>query len=84
MDAASSSATNNQYVKIELKFINRYRDTWPAGIACLSGGILDLKPLVTHVYPLEDAVDALHFAADPKNGSIKIQIVDQGEEDALP
>ncbi|KAM0450083.1 hypothetical protein ACHAO4_006966 [Trichoderma viride] len=70
--------------EIQLKFINRYRDTWPAGIACLSGGILDLKPLVTHVYPLEDAVDALHFAADPKNGSIKIQIVDQVEEDALP
>lgn len=76
-------ATNNPYVKIELKFINRYRDTWPAGIACLSGGILDLKPLVTHVYPLEDAVNALHLAADPKNGSIKIHIVDEEEEDAL-
>lgn len=69
--------------EIELKFINRYRDTWPAGIACLSGGILDLKPLVTHVYPLEDAVDALHLAADPKNGSIKIHIVDRIDEDAL-
>lgn len=77
-------ATNNQHVQIELKFINRYRDTWPAGMACLSGGLVDLKPLVTHVYPLEDAVDALHLAADPKNGSIKIQIVDEVEEDALP
>jgi L-iditol 2-dehydrogenase len=76
--------TNNRDGKIELKFINRYRDTWPAGIACLSGGILDLKPLVTHVYPLEDAVNALHLAADPKNGSIKIQIVDEVEEHALP
>lgn len=79
----SGLATNDQYVKIQLKFINRYRDTWPAGIACLSGGILDLKPLVTHVYPLEDAVDALHLAADPKNGSIKIQIVDEVEEHVL-
>ncbi|PTB38815.1 uncharacterized protein TrAFT101_006844 [Trichoderma asperellum] len=69
--------------EIKLKFINRYRDTWPAGIACLGGGILDLKPLVTHVYPLEGAIDALHFAADPKNGSIKIQIVDEVEEYAL-
>ncbi|EHK27096.1 uncharacterized protein TRIVIDRAFT_33625 [Trichoderma virens Gv29-8] len=70
--------------EIELKFINRYRDTWPAGIACLSGGILDLKPLVTHVYPLEDAIDALHLAADPRNGSIKIQIVDEADENAMP
>ncbi|KAL6803080.1 GroES-like protein [Trichoderma sp. SZMC 28013] len=69
--------------EIELKFINRYRDTWPAGIACLSGGILDLKPLVTHVYPLEDAMDALHLAADPRNGSIKIQIVDEASENAI-
>ncbi|KAH0522557.1 hypothetical protein TsFJ059_006383 [Trichoderma semiorbis] len=69
--------------EIELKFINRYRDTWPAGIACLSGGILDLKPLVTHVYPLEDAMDALHLAANPRNGSIKIQIVDEANENAI-
>lgn len=82
--AMSGSATNSHYVKVELKFTNRYRDTWPAGIACLGGGILDLKPLVAHVYPLEDAVDALHLAVDPKNKSIKIQIVDQVEEDALP
>lgn len=75
---------NNRFAQIKLKFINRYRDTWPAGIACLGGGILDLKPLVTHVYPLEGAIDALHFAADPKNGSIKIQIVDDVEEYALP
>ncbi|KAL6889499.1 GroES-like protein [Trichoderma longibrachiatum] len=69
--------------EIELRFINRYRDTWPAGIACLSGGILDLKPLVTHVFPLEDAVEALHLAADARNGSIKIQIVDEAHEDVL-
>ncbi|KAL7811177.1 GroES-like protein [Trichoderma aethiopicum] len=69
--------------EIELKFINRYRDTWPAGIACLSGGILDLRPLVTHVFPLEDAVAALHLAADARNGSIKIQIVDEADEDVL-
>ncbi|KAM0250879.1 hypothetical protein ACHAQJ_008457 [Trichoderma viride] len=69
--------------EIELKFINRYRDTWPAGIACLSGGILDLRPLVTHVHPLEDSINALHLAADPRNGSIKIQIVDEADEKAL-
>ncbi|KAI1334580.1 alcohol dehydrogenase [Xylariaceae sp. FL0016] len=63
--------------EIDLRFINRYRDTWPAGIACLSGKILDLKKLVTHTYPLEKALEALHVCSDTSNGSIKIQIVDE-------
>ncbi|GKT84308.1 sorbitol dehydrogenase [Colletotrichum tofieldiae] len=63
--------------EIKLEFINRYRDTWPAGIACLSSGILDLKSLITHTFPLEKAVDALTLASDYRNGSIKVQIVDE-------
>ncbi|KAH4035466.1 hypothetical protein HBH92_016780 [Parastagonospora nodorum] len=66
--------------EIDLKFINRYRDTWPAGLQCLAGGILDLKPLVSHTYPLEKAVDALHICSDLSNGSIKVQIVDERDD----
>ncbi|KAF9732754.1 hypothetical protein PMIN06_007074 [Paraphaeosphaeria minitans] len=65
--------------EIHLKFINRYRDTWPAGLQCLGGGVLDLKPLVSHTYPLEKALDALHTCADLSNGSIKVQILDEKE-----
>lgn len=66
----------NSLLKIDLKFINRYRDTWPAGIACLSGGILDLKKLVTHNFPLEQGLDALQLCSDITKGSIKVQIID--------
>ncbi|KAI5923938.1 alcohol dehydrogenase [Camillea tinctor] len=69
--------------EIDLRFINRYRDTWPSGIACLSGGILDLKKLVTHTFPLEKAIDALHVCSDLSQGSIKIQIVDDVEASLL-
>ncbi|KAK2053184.1 hypothetical protein LY76DRAFT_650028 [Colletotrichum caudatum] len=62
---------------IKLEFINRYRDTWPAGIACLSGGTLDLKSLISHTFPLEKAADALTLASDYRNGSIKVHIVDE-------
>ncbi|KAJ5717604.1 hypothetical protein N7488_003250 [Penicillium malachiteum] len=65
--------------EIDLRFINRYRDTWPPAIACLSGGILDLKKLVSHVFPLEKAEDALHLCADTRNGSIKVLVVDEQE-----
>jgi L-iditol 2-dehydrogenase len=66
--------------QIDLKFINRYRDTWPAGLRCLSGGILDLKPLVSHTYPLEEALQALYTCGDLSNGSIKVQVVDERDD----
>lgn len=63
----------------EVLFINRYHDTWPAGISALSGKLIDLKPLVSHVFPLEKAVDAMNLCADLSQGSIKVQIVDDGD-----
>lgn len=42
----------------------------------LSHGVLDLKPLVTHRYPLEKAEEALRASADRSSGSIKIHIED--------
>ncbi|ROW02739.1 hypothetical protein VSDG_01769 [Cytospora chrysosperma] len=65
--------------EIDLRFINRYTDTWPAGISCMSGGLLDMTKLVTHVYPLEKAADGLALSSDPRNGSIKVHIVDDTE-----
>ncbi|KAJ6086327.1 hypothetical protein N7486_010608 [Penicillium sp. IBT 16267x] len=65
--------------EIDLRFINRYRDTWPPAITCLSGGILDLKKLVSHVFPLERAEEALKLCADTRNGSIKVLVVDDQE-----
>lgn len=64
-------------LQIDLRFINRYRDTWPAGIACLSGGVLDLKKLVSHTFPLEKALEAFEMCADLSRGSIKTQVVDE-------
>lgn len=45
----------------------------------MSGGIIDLKKLVTHVYPLEKAEEGLTLSSDPRNGSIKVHIVDESE-----
>jgi L-iditol 2-dehydrogenase len=42
----------------------------------LSGGILNLDALVTDVFPLEQAVEAMELAGDVSKGSIKVQIVD--------
>ena len=63
--------------EIELKFINRYSDTWPAGINALADGrVMNLDALVTHTFPLERAVEAMELCADRSKGSIKVQILD--------
>jgi L-iditol 2-dehydrogenase len=60
-----------------LKFINRYVDTWPSGIRALSGGVLNLDKLVTHTFPLEQAISAMELCADISKGSIKVQVIDE-------
>jgi L-iditol 2-dehydrogenase len=64
-----------------MKFINRYTDTWPVAISALSGGILDLDKLITHTFPLENAMDALKLCSDVAQWSIKIQVVNNGDID---
>ncbi|KAI1361839.1 GroES-like protein [Xylaria arbuscula] len=63
--------------EIDLKFINRYRDTWPAAINCLSGEVMNLNKLVTHKFPLEKAIEAFELCADASSLSIKVHIVDE-------
>ncbi|BEJ01507.1 hypothetical protein CcaverHIS631_0601890 [Cutaneotrichosporon cavernicola] len=62
--------------EIDLQFQYRYANQYPKAIRLVSGGLINLKPLVTHRFPLEKAVDAFQVAADPSQGAIKVQIVD--------
>lgn len=68
-------------LQINLKFINRYTDTWPAAISAFSGGILNLDKLITHTFSLENSLDALQLCSDVTKGSIKIQVVDERDID---
>jgi L-iditol 2-dehydrogenase len=60
--------------EIDLKFEYRYANTWPKAIRLVSAGLINFKPLVTHRFRLEDAVDAFEVASDITWGSIKVQI----------
>jgi L-iditol 2-dehydrogenase len=63
--------------EIDLRFINRYSDTWPAGINALANGnVMNLDALVTHTFPLKRAVEAMEMCADRDQLSVKVQIVD--------
>ncbi|KAF2825042.1 GroES-like protein [Ophiobolus disseminans] len=62
--------------EIDLRFQYRYHDTYPKAISLVSEGLIDLKPLVTHRYILEEGVDAFATASTPASRAIKVQILD--------
>jgi threonine dehydrogenase-like Zn-dependent dehydrogenase len=47
------------------------RDPWPIAVRMLQRGYIDLKPIVSHVVPLEDYPALLDKAANKKDGYIK-------------
>jgi len=61
--------------EIDLKFQYRYANTWPKAIRLVDSGVLaGIRKLVTHRFPIEDAVKAFETSADVKSGAIKVQI----------
>lgn len=63
--------------EIDLRFQYRYRDTYPKAISLVSAGLINLKPLVTHRFDLEDGEKAFKAASDPTAKAIKVQILDE-------
>ena len=63
--------------EIDLRFQFRYRDTYPKGIGLVSAGLINLKPLVTHRFTLEEGEMAFKVASDPAAKAIKVQILDE-------
>ncbi|OBA14586.1 uncharacterized protein OGAPODRAFT_25373 [Ogataea polymorpha] len=63
--------------EVDVKFINRYHQSWPAVIRLISDGIVDVKSFVSHRFPLEKAVEAITLSSDPTQSSIKVIIEDK-------
>lgn len=63
--------------EIDVKFINRYHDSWPAVIRLISNGVINVDLLISHRFPLEQAVEAMSLSSDPTRPSIKVLVEDQ-------
>ncbi|KAJ3573417.1 hypothetical protein NPX13_g4710 [Xylaria arbuscula] len=63
--------------EIDLRFQYRYHDTYPKAIGLVESGVIDVKPLVTHRFSLEDGEMAFKTASDPKAMALKVQIIDE-------
>lgn len=62
--------------EIDLRFQYRYHDTYRKAISLVTEGLLDLKPLVTHRFRLEEGLKAFEAASNPSFKAVKVQILD--------
>ncbi|XP_020029095.1 sorbitol dehydrogenase [Castor canadensis] len=58
--------------EVDIKGVFRYCNTWPMAISMLASKTMNVKPLVTHRFPLEKAVEA--FETSKKGVGLKVMI----------
>lgn len=58
--------------EVDIRGVFRYCNTWPMAIAMLASGKVNVKPLVTHRFPLEQALQA--FETTKKGLGIKVML----------
>lgn len=58
----------------QVKTVFRYRNIYPQAINAISGGLIDVKPIVTHEFDFEDSAKAFDFVINNKNDVVKAVI----------
>ena len=67
---------HTSFREIDIRFQFRYRETYPKAITLVSEGLIDLKPLVTHRFSLQQGREAFEAASSPAAKAVKVQLVD--------
>lgn len=62
-DRTSFSASLARRKALTIKLVRRMKHTYPRAIELVSKGLVDVRSLVTHRFPLEQAVEAFRVAA---------------------
>lgn len=71
---AEISITGLQAKEIRLETIFRYAHMYERTIELISSGSIDVKPLISRIYPFEKSIEAYEAAANPALGLLKVQI----------
>lgn len=60
--------------EVDIKGIFRYANCYPAALDFVSSGAVNVKPLITHHFPLHEAVEAFETAKSPSSNAMKVMI----------
>jgi L-iditol 2-dehydrogenase len=64
--------------EVDIMGIFRYANVYPYAIQLVSNGRMDIDPLVTHRYSLDNVVEALEVAHERRDGAVKVMIDIEG------
>lgn len=79
-DTVTVPLINAAVREVDIRGVFRYCNTWPMAIAMLASGKVNVKPLVTHRFPLEQAVQA--FETTRQGHGVKVMLkCDQNDQD---
>lgn len=71
-EMATIPLVNAAVREVDIRGVFRYCNTWPMAIAMLASGKVNVKPLVTHRFPLEQALQA--FETTKQGIGIKVML----------
>ena len=71
---ASFPIVNVATREVDIRGIFRYANCYRHPLGLVTSGKVDVKPLVTHRYPLEETLQAFETARTGSGGAIKVMI----------
>ncbi|MGD9211393.1 MAG: NAD(P)-dependent alcohol dehydrogenase [Desulfobacteraceae bacterium] len=74
IDPASMDIARIQAKELDIASVFRYANIYPRAIELIASGQLDVKRLISDVYPFDQAIEAFERAKELRAGDVKIQI----------
>jgi L-iditol 2-dehydrogenase len=73
-DKTSFSASTARRKGLTIKLVRRMKHTYPRAIELVSKGLVDVRSMVTHRFPLEQASEAFHVAERREGLKVLIEV----------